>query len=74
MTNNDYKSTPKQRGCKTEIKVISGSCMWSYYTPEPSDVVIIQARNLSAIEAQDKDGHYALVNTRRATSIVVRDL
>ena len=66
--------TPKQRGCKTEIKVVSGSRMWNYYTPEPSEVVIIRARNLNAIEAQDKDGHYALVNTRRATSIVVSRL
>ena len=74
MTNADYKSMPKQRGCKTEIRVISGSRMWSYYTPEPSDVITNRVLALAPIVAQDKDGHFALINTRRATSIVVSDL
>ena len=74
MTNTDYKSMPKQRGCKTEIRVISGSRMWGYYTPESSDRIASLVSHALPIVAQDKEGNFAYINTSEAPAIVVRVL
>ena len=68
------ETMPKQRGCKTEIKVVTGNRMWSYYAPESSNLIVNSVRACVPIMAQDKEGHFAIVNTRNAAAIVVRNL
>ena len=68
------ETMPKQRGCKTEIKVVAGNRVWSYYTPDSSNLIANNVRAGMPIMAQDKEGQFALVNTRNAAAIVVRVL